>query len=73
MSQRAIKKSAFKEFRKRKQHIREALKDPHPVATVLLDEQNEILCIGMNRARLAEYAKERGWEKYEMKDFAVVI
>lgn len=73
MSQKSIKKSAFKEFRLRKQHIREALRDPHPVATVLREEGGAILAVGMNRERLAQYAAEKGWHHYEMFDYAVVI
>jgi hypothetical protein len=73
MSQKSIKRDAFKEFKRRKQHVREHLRSPHPFATVLLDDQKNILAIGMNRATLAEHAAKQGWDKYEMVDYAVVI
>jgi hypothetical protein len=73
MSQKSIKRDAFKEFKRRKQHVREHLKSPHPFATVLVDAEKNILAIGMSRARLAEDAVERGWNEYEMTDYAVVI
>lgn len=74
MSQRRIKRDEFKAFRLRKKHVSEHLRSPHPFITALIDPRtNEILCVGTNRERLAEYAGERGWVSFEMKDFAVVI
>ncbi len=74
MSQRKIKRDAFRSFQLRKKHTAEHLRNPHPFITAVIDPATkEILCVGTDRERLAQYVAEKGWESFEMKDFAVVI
>ena len=67
-------KRGFAEFRHRKQHVKEALRDPHPLVTAMVDRKTgKILCIGTSRARLMEYCGENGWDDFDMQDFYLVI
>lgn len=63
----------MKEFRKRKFYAKEHLADPHPFVTVLFDDAGAILCMGTNREKLAAHAFIKGWTRFEMKDFALVV
>lgn len=78
MSQKSIKRDAFREFRRRKQHVREHLRSPHPFLTVLIDWENKkILCAGLvtgtSSEKLAVIAAQQGCTNYDTQDVAVVI
>lgn len=72
MSQRKIKRDAFRAFQLRKKHTQEVLRNPHPIATVLMVD-GEIRAVGMNRERLAQWAAEQSIESFEMFDYVVVV